>query len=99
LLEATGEIQAVARAQGVPLTEGDVRDAVQVLEGVPANGTTSMQRDLAVGRPSELDAQIGAVVRFGRALGVPVPYHAAVLSDLQSRPGRPGDWRGNGSGQ
>jgi 2-dehydropantoate 2-reductase len=86
LLEAMGEIQAVARAQGVPLTEDDVRDAVQVLEGAPAQGTTSMQRDLAAGRPAELDAQIGAVVRFGRALGVPVPHHAAVLSDLQSRP-------------
>jgi 2-dehydropantoate 2-reductase len=85
LLEAMGEILAVARAQGVPLTEGDVREAVHVLEKAPANGTTSMQRDLAAGRPSELDAQIGAVVRFGRALGVPVPYHGAVLSDLQSR--------------
>jgi 2-dehydropantoate 2-reductase len=86
LLEAMGEIQAVARAQGVLLTEDDVGDAVRVLEGAPAHGTTSMQRDLAAGRPSELDAQIGAVVRFGRALGVPVPCHAAILSDLESRP-------------
>jgi ketopantoate reductase len=32
-----------------------------------------MQRDLAAGRPSELVAQIGAAVRLGRTLGVPVP--------------------------
>jgi 2-dehydropantoate 2-reductase len=95
-----GEILAAAQAQGVSLTGDDVRDAVQILEEAPANGTTSMQRDLAAGRPSELDAQIGAVVRFGRALGVPVPYHAAVLSDLQSRSAAPpGDWRGSGSAQ
>ena len=41
-----------------------------------------MQRDLAAGRPSELDAQIGAVVRVGQDLGVPVPYHAGVLRSL-----------------
>ena len=41
-----------------------------------------MQRDLAAGRPSELDAQIGAVVRGGQDLGVPVPYHASVLRSL-----------------
>jgi 2-dehydropantoate 2-reductase len=82
LLEAMGEIRALGGAQGVTLTEDDIRDAVQVLEGAPAQGTTSMQRDLAAGRPSELDAQIGAVVRVGQDLGVPVPYHAGVLRSL-----------------
>jgi 2-dehydropantoate 2-reductase len=83
LLEAMGEIQAVGRALGVALSDDDVRDAVTVLEGAPAQGTTSMQRDLAVGRASERDAQIGAVVRFGQELGVAVPYHAGVLEHLQ----------------
>ena len=88
LLEAMGEIRAVARAQGVSLTDGDVRDALEVLEGAPAQGTTSMQRDLAAGRPSELDAQIGAVVRLGRTLGVATPYHAGVLRALLARGAR-----------
>jgi 2-dehydropantoate 2-reductase len=89
LLDAMGEIQAVGRALGVPLTDDDLRYAMTVLEGAPAEGTTSMQRDLAGGRPSELDAQIGAVVRFGQELGVAVPYHAGVLRQLQEA-GRPG---------
>jgi 2-dehydropantoate 2-reductase len=42
-----------------------------------------MQRDLAAGRPSELDAQVGAVVRLARGRAVHVPYHAAVLRALQ----------------
>jgi 2-dehydropantoate 2-reductase len=79
----------VGRALGVPLTDDDLRYAMTVLEGAPAEGTTSMQRDLAGGRPSELDAQIGAVVRFGQELGVAVPYHAGVLRQLQEA-GRPG---------
>ena len=82
LLEAMGEIRALGGASGVGLSEDDIRDAVQVLEGAPAQGRTSMQRDLAAGRPSELDAQIGAVVRVGQDLGVPVPYHAGVLRSL-----------------
>ena len=81
----------MGRAQGVSLTEDDIRDAVQVLEEAPAQGTTSMQRDLAAGRPSELDAQIGAVVRLGQDLGVPVPYHAGVLRSLLAQgAGSPG---------
>jgi 2-dehydropantoate 2-reductase len=91
LLEAMEEIRAVGRAQGVSLTDDDIRDAMQVLEGAPPQGTTSMQRDLVAGRPSELDAQIGAVVRLGQELGVPVPYHAGVLRSLLAHaPGSPG---------
>ena len=95
-----GEIRALGGASGVGLTEDDIHDAVQFLEGAPAQGTTSMQRDLAAGRPSELDAQIGAVVRVGQDLGVPVPYHAGVSAPswLRGR-GRRGDWRGSGNAQ
>jgi 2-dehydropantoate 2-reductase len=87
LLEALREIVAVARATEVALDENDVRDALVVIDMAPAEGTTSMQRDLAAGRPAEVDAQIGAVVRLARAAGVAVPYHAGVLQGLQ--PGMP----------
>ena len=85
LVEAMREIVAVGQAHGVGLAEGDVRDAVVLLDGAPAEGTTSLQRDLAAGRPAEVDAQIGAVVRLARAAGVPAPYHARVLRELQPR--------------
>jgi len=39
-----------------------------LLESVPPEATASMQRDVMAGRPSELEAQIGAVVRLGRRL-------------------------------
>jgi 2-dehydropantoate 2-reductase len=96
LLEAMQEIVQVGRAEGVALGESDVRDALALLDGAPADGTTSLQRDLAAGRPAEVDAQIGAVVRLARAAGVPTPYHAAVLRGLEaSSASWPGaDWRG-----
>jgi 2-dehydropantoate 2-reductase len=34
-----------------------------------------MQADMDAGRPLELDSLSGAVVRFGRANGVPTPVH------------------------
>ena len=49
-----------------------------------------MQRDLMSGRPSELEALAGAVVRLGQALGVPTPvniflYHSLLPLELQAR--------------
>ena len=41
-----------------------------------------MQRDVMEGRPSELDAQVGAVVRLGRRSGIPVPIHEFMYSTL-----------------
>jgi 2-dehydropantoate 2-reductase len=41
-----------------------------------------MQRDIADGKPSELEAIIGAVVRFGKAGGVPTPAMRYVYASL-----------------
>ena len=56
----------------------------------PPGGTNSMQRDLMSGRPSELEALAGAVVRLGQALCVPTPvntvlYHSLLPLELQAR--------------
>jgi 2-dehydropantoate 2-reductase len=49
---------------------------------MPANGTASLQRDIAEGRRSELDWWSGAVVRLGRAAGVPTPIHGFIYDSL-----------------
>jgi 2-dehydropantoate 2-reductase len=89
LHESMREIVAVARAHGVPLGEDDVRDAMARLDAMPPEGTTSMQRDLAAGRPAEVDAQLGAVLRLAGAAGVAAPYHTRVLHQLQPRTPEP----------
>src|SRR5262249_60796248 len=91
-------MQPVEGGRGVAHAADVEGDFATVMGGAPAEGTTSMQRDLAAGRPSELDAQIGAVVRFGQELGVAVPYHAGVLRQLKPQgagtPGRLAGERG-----
>jgi 2-dehydropantoate 2-reductase len=41
-----------------------------------------MQRDIMAGRPSELEAKTGAVVRFGRKTVPPTPMHDAIYAEL-----------------
>ena len=41
-----------------------------------------MQRDILEGRPSELDAQTGTIVRLARAAGVPAPVNEFLYASL-----------------
>jgi 2-dehydropantoate 2-reductase len=52
------------------------------VESVPAGGTASMQRDIADGKPSELEEIIGTVVRLGNQGGVPTPAMDCVYASL-----------------
>lgn len=76
LVAALQEVQAVAEAHGINLPGDTAERTLAVIDGLPAGVTASMQRDIVEGRPSELEAQNGAVVRLGRAAGVPTPVHA-----------------------
>jgi 2-dehydropantoate 2-reductase len=82
LEEAMREVVAVARARGVAAQDGMVPKALRLMDGLPPDGTSSMQRDIMAGRPSELDAWNGAVVRLGREAGVPTPVHEALYGIL-----------------
>ncbi|MFI5779054.1 ketopantoate reductase family protein [Nocardia sp. NPDC051570] len=77
---AMAEVLAVARARGVRLGEADVDRMMKVFEGFSPDTTSSMQRDLLAGQPSELEFQNGAVVRFGREAGVATPIHWCVYA-------------------
>lgn len=76
------EIVAVAQARGIALDESAVTTALAQLDSLPYETTASMQRDMMAGRPSELEAQNGAVVRLGAAAGVPVPLHTFIYTVL-----------------
>lgn len=83
LAAAMGELAAVGRARGAALPQDATALALEVLDAFPPEGTASMQRDLGAGRPSELDDQVGAVVRLARAAGVPAPVHEVLLAALR----------------
>lgn len=82
LEEAMLEIQAVAHARGIDLPSEVAETTLRFLDTLPAAGTSSLQRDIAAGRPSELDAWTGAVVRLSDASGVPAPIHRIAFHSL-----------------
>jgi 2-dehydropantoate 2-reductase len=63
---AMQEIMGLARACGIPVRSESVAETMKFAESLPPDGTASMQRDLIAGRPSELEAQSGAVVTGAR---------------------------------
>ena len=76
------EIFAVARARRVALADGSVEKTMALLDSLVPSGTTSLQRDIAAGRPSELDAWNGAVLRLGQESGVATPLNQFIYDGL-----------------
>ena len=85
LQAAMREIVAVAAGHGVELRRDVVERTMLFVDAMPPEGTASMQRDILEGRPSELESQNGAVVRLGRAAGVPTPVNLEVYERLLPR--------------
>jgi len=88
LREAMEEVRAVAAARRVTLADDAVDKTMRFVDGLPAEMTSSMQRDIMEDRPSELEALNGAVVRFGREAGVATPVHRfiyAALAPMEAR--------------
>ena len=82
LIRCMQEILAVARARGVPLSDEVVADRLAFIDSLDPEGTTSLQRDIVEGKPSELEAWNGAVVRLGREAGVSTPLHEFIYQSL-----------------
>jgi len=76
------EIFEVARAHQIALSDGIVEKTMMFLDSLAPSGTTSLQRDIADGKLSELDAWNGAVVRLGREFGVSTPLHEFIYHSL-----------------
>lgn len=86
------EVAAVAEARGIDLGDSPVERALAFVDDLPEDTTASMQRDIAAGRPSELEHQNGAVVRLGSEVGVDTPlnrfiYHGLLPLERQARAG------------
>jgi 2-dehydropantoate 2-reductase len=82
LVTALEETAAVGRARGVPL---DAEVAQKILANIDQSAPSllaSMQKDIIEGRPSELEAQTGAVTRLGHTLGVRTPTHDFIYAAL-----------------
>jgi 2-dehydropantoate 2-reductase len=95
LRAALGEVAAVGRAAGVALDADIVERTIEFIDASAPGIKPSLQRDVEAGRKSELESEIGIVVRMGRERGVPVPvlslaYALLLPGDRQPRETAPG---------
>jgi 2-dehydropantoate 2-reductase len=77
------EIEALARAEGVPVAADVVDRIVPYVERIPGSMRSSLLIDLQAGKRIEVEALQGAVVRRAAARGVPVPIISTLYSVLK----------------
>lgn len=83
LAQVMREVEAVGRAQGVALASDVVERNLGFADGLLPGMKSSMQRDLERGNRLEAEALNGAVVRLGRAAGIPTPANEAIYACLK----------------
>ena len=85
LAESMEEIHALAGRKGISLDADLVGRTLSFVDTLPADGTASMQRDIANNKASELEAWNGAVVRLAAEVDLAVPAHQAIYTALRAR--------------
>lgn len=80
------EVDALAVAMEVPFLVDIVATNLRILDALAPSASTSMQRDIYAGKPSEIDGLIYEVVRMGERFGVPVPTYQ-MIADKARREG------------
>ena len=79
--DAMDEALAVGLAKGIELPATLVQDSLEYIDGLP-DFQNSMHSDYESGRPTELDAMSGSVIRLGKQMGVQTPIHSYLYSVL-----------------
>lgn len=82
MIGAMAEVVAVARAEGIPLTEDDAAFWLDVIDHLNPAGMPSLRQDVLARRPTEVELFSGTINRLGRAHGIPTPvnerFYAAI---------------------
>ncbi len=82
LMAMVRECMAVGRAEGAVLEDGLPEDILARQRAAPPDGMNSIHADRAAGRPMELDARNGVIVRLGRRHGIATPYNDMAVALL-----------------
>ncbi|MDI1336658.1 MAG: 2-dehydropantoate 2-reductase [Lacunisphaera sp.] len=78
------ECMAVGRAEGAVFEEGLPEKILASQRAAPPDSVNSIHADRAAGRPMEIDARNGVIVRLGREHGIPTPYNQMAVALLEA---------------
>ena len=82
ILDTASEIQKIANAKKILITDKDIEFAMNMFKNSEYNSTTSMQRDIMEGKPSELENFNGFIVEQGKVLRIPTPLNSFIYQCL-----------------
>ena len=87
---AVSEIVNVALSQGINLPDDSIPETMRLIDSWADGHSTSMAKDLMEGRPSELEAAIGFIVRLGSETGIDTSVNTFIrncllLQELEAR--------------
>lgn len=72
------EVETLGNVMGIEFEEDLVEVNMKILAGVNKDSTTSMQRDIAKGGPSEFDGLVHSIVRLAEKYNVEVPTYKMI---------------------
>jgi 2-dehydropantoate 2-reductase len=78
------ECLAVGLAEGARLDDSVVESVVSGYQAAPPDSVNSMHADRIAGRPMEIEARNGVIVRLGRKHGIPTPLNALFVDLLRA---------------
>ena len=79
------EIDLLSSAMGIHFEVDILKTNLDILDSLTAKASTSMQRDVKNGKPSEMDGLIFEVIRLGRHYGVTLPVYEKIAEELKKR--------------
>jgi 2-dehydropantoate 2-reductase len=82
-LQIIRECVAVARAEGAQLEENVADVVLAAQRAAPADSINSMLADRQAGRPVEIDARNGVIVRLGRKHGIATPANSMAVALME----------------
>ncbi|MBE6964067.1 MAG: ketopantoate reductase family protein [Ruminococcaceae bacterium] len=80
---AMREVVAVANAEGIPLSEEDVRSWTAIIDTLPADGEPSMRQDARAHRKSEVELFAGTIRTLAQKHGISVPVNDWLYAQVQ----------------
>lgn len=89
MIAAIKEVEAVAKAERVPVRPGTVKRIIAYIDSLDPTVRSSLLIDLQQGKPTETDALVGGVIRRARRRRIKTPIMSTLYAALRPRPPLP----------
>jgi 2-dehydropantoate 2-reductase len=83
-LQIVRECIAIGRAEGARLEDEVAETVLQAYRSAPPDSVNSLHADRLAGRPMEIDARNGVIVRLGQKHGIPTPCNRMAVALLEA---------------